>query len=166
MHKVCEMTRIVEVRALSPKPKNMEWDATKEELKDIATRLNVLEVKDLHVQLTIEKKNLIKVSGNFTAHIIQACVVSGEPVEEAVSDTFEDFFGEHKRHAVPIDIDMESQDVETVENGRIDVGELVLQYLVLGLNPYPRKKGVAEVEFLEEDDKENPFAVLAKLKKQ
>ena len=166
MHKDSEMTRIIEVRALSQKSKNMEWDATAEELKDIAARLNVLEVKDLHVQLSIEKKNLIKVSGNFTAHVVQSCVVSGEPIEEVVTDSFEDFFGEHKRHAVPIDIDMEAQDVETVENGRIDVGELVLQYLVLGLNLYPRKKGVDEVSFLDEADKENPFAVLAKLKKQ
>ena len=164
MKKDSEMTRIVETRALSPKPKNMEWEASEEELLAIAERLNVVEVKDLKVKLTIEKKNLIKVSGSFTAHIVQRCVVSMEPVEEEICDTFEDFYGEHKRHAVPIDIDMEAQDVETVENGRIDVGELVLQYLVLGLNPYPRKDGLQEVSVLDEDEKENPFAVLAKLK--
>ena len=164
MKKDSEMSRIVETRALSPKPKNMEWEATKEELEAIADRLNVIEVKDLKVKLTIEKKNLIKVSGSFSAHIVQSCVVSMEPVEETISDTFEDFFGEHKRHAVPVDIDMEAQDVESVENGRIDVGELVLEYLVLGLNPYPRKPGLEEVEVLDTDEKENPFAVLAKLK--
>ena len=164
MKKDSEMSRIVECRALTPKPKNMEWNATEEELKSIAERLGVLEVKDLHVKLSIEKKNLIKVCGKFTAHVIQECVVSTEPVEETISDSFEDFFGEHKRHAVPIDINMEAQDVETVENGRIDVGELVLQYLVLGLNPYPRKVGLDEV-LLIEDEKENPFAVLKKLKK-
>jgi len=164
MKKDSEMSRIVETRALNQKPKNMEWSATPEELDAIAQRLNVLQVKDLNVKLTIEKKNLIKVCGSFTAHIVQACVVSMEPVEETVSDTFEDFYGEHKRHAIPVDIDMEAQDVESVENGRIDVGELVLQYLVLGINPYPRKAGLKEVEVLEEE-KENPFAVLAKLKK-
>ena len=165
MKKDSEMTRIVEVRALSQKPKNMEWEATSDELDAIAKRLNVVEVKDLKVSLQIEKKNLIKVSGQFTAHIVQRCVVTMEPIEEKISDVFEDFFGEHKRHALPVDIDMEAQDVEAVENGRIDVGELVLQYLVLGVNPYPRKQGVQEVEVLEENEKENPFAVLAKLKK-
>jgi uncharacterized metal-binding protein YceD (DUF177 family) len=165
MTKDSEMRRVVEVRALSPKPKNMEWNATDEELKAIAERLNVLEVKDLSVKLAVEKRNLIKVSGTFTAHVVQKCVVTMEPVEEEIIGNFEDFFGEHKRHAVPVDIDMEAQDVETVENGRIDVGELVLQYLVLDLNPYPRKPGLEEVQMLEEE-KENPFAVLAKLKKQ
>ena len=126
MKKDSEMTRIVETRALSPKPKNMEWEASDEELLAIAERLNVVEVKDLKVKLTIEKKNLIKVSGSFTAHIVQRCVVSTEPVEEEICDTFEDFYGEHKRHAVPIDIDMEAQDVESVENGKVKLGSTAI----------------------------------------
>ncbi len=165
MNKNSEMSRIVEVQALTAKPKKMEWSATDKECAALAERLKVLQVKDLTASLVLEKKNLIKITGRFTAHIVQQCVVSMEPIEQTVSDEFEDFFGEHKRHAVPVDIDMEAQDVETVENGRIDVGELVIEYLILSIDPFPRKADVPLVVAGDGDERENPFAVLKNLKK-
>lgn len=165
MKKISEMSRIVELRELSTKPKKIEWHATKDECIALAKRLNIISVDDLNAEVIIQKNDIIEVSGTFTAHVKQACVVSGEPVDETVEDSFKEFFCQHSRHENPIDIDMDSPDIEVVEDGRIDVGELVVEYLILGLNPFPRKADIPLVKAGDLDEKENPFAVLKKLKK-
>ena len=165
MKKNSEMSRIVELRELTTKPKKMQWHATKEECAALAERLNILSVDDLNASVTIQKNDLIQVSGSFTAHVKQACVVSGEPVAQTVEDSFEEFFCQQSRHETPIDIDMDSPDIEVVEDGRIDVGELVVEYLILGLDPFPRKPDIPLVQAGDMEEKENPFAVLKNWKK-
>ena len=66
--------------------------------------------------------------------------------------------------AVDLDEDVE---VEPVDGKWLAVGRIVFEELAAGLNPYPRRPGA---EFTPATDaaepaKENPFAVLAKLKK-
>ena len=165
MKKSSEMSRIVELRELTTKPKKLQWHATKEECIALAKRLNVLSVDNLRADITVQKSDLIEVSGSFTAHVKQACVVSGEPVMQTVEDSFTEFFCQHSRHKKPIDIDMETPDVEVVEDGRIDVGELVVEYLILGLDPFPRKEGIPLVKAGDLEEKENPFAILKNWKK-
>ena len=165
MNKNSEMPRIVDLRELTTKPKEMEWQATKDECLALSIRLNILSVDDLKAKVIIKKNNLIQVSGKFTAHVKQACVVSGEPVAQTVEDSFEEFFCQHSRHESPIDIDMDAPDVEVIEDGRIDVGELVVEYLILGLDPFPRKEGIPLVQAGDTEEKENPFAVLKNWKK-
>lgn len=165
MNKSSEMPKIIEVRELSNKPKVIKWSAEAQELKALAKRLNVLSVDDLTAEVKLQKGDLIQVNGHFDAHITQSCVVTGQPIKEAVSDSFEEFFCLHSRHDAPIDLDMESPDIEAIEDGRIDVGELVIEYLILGLNPFPRKSDVPLVVAGDEEKRENPFAVLEKLKK-
>ena len=165
MKKNSEMSRIVELRELTTKPKKIEWQATKEECDALAKRLKILSVDDLSAKIIVQKNDLIQVSGTFVAHVKQSCVVSGEPVVQTVEDTFEEFFCQASRHENPIDLDMDAQDVEVVENGRIDVGELVVEYLILGLDPFPRKEGIPLVQAGDTEEKENPFAVLKNWKK-
>ena len=60
---------------------------------------------------------------------------------------------------------MDAPDVEVVKDGRIDVGELVVEYLILGLDPFPRKPDLPLVQAGDLEEKENPFAVLKNWKK-
>ena len=143
----------------------MEWHATKEECDALAKRLKILSVDDLTAKVIVQKNDLIQVSGSFTAHVKQACVVSGDPVAQTVEDSFEEFFCQHSRHENPIDLDMDAPDVEVVKDGRIDVGELVVEYLILGLDPFPRKPDLPLVQAGDLEEKENPFAVLKNWKK-
>ena len=165
MKKTSEMSRIVELRELTTKPKKLQWHATKEECTALAKRLNVLSVDDLKADVTVQKNDLIEVSGSFVAHVKQACVVSGEAIEQKVEDSFTEFFCQHSRHENPIDLDMDTPDIEVVEDGRIDVGELVVEYLILGLDPFPRKEGIPLVKAGDLEEKENTFAVLKNWKK-
>ena len=60
---------------------------------------------------------------------------------------------------------------EEALDGQIDLGELAVVHLALGLDPYPRAPGAAfkAPSWVEKDGKsepESPFAVLAQLKKK
>jgi hypothetical protein len=54
-----------------------------------------------------------------------------------------------------------------LENGTVDLGTIATEFLILGLDPYPRKEGV---EFAApqpaSDPAAHPFAALAALKKR
>jgi hypothetical protein len=56
---------------------------------------------------------------------------------------------------------------EPIVNGAIDLGKLASEFLVLGIDPYPRKPGVAFVPPKTPDDpEEHPFAALKALKEK
>jgi len=124
----------------------------------------------------------VKVTGSVKARVVQACVVSLEPVEGVVEEEFEAQFGPVEE-ALNLELTLEDEDpVEPFEARGIDVGELVVQHLSLSLNPYPRATGVAVEDLLKPGlkggDKQGqgdvvtfnapsgPFAELAKLKRK
>jgi hypothetical protein len=64
-----------------------------------------------------------------------------------------------------IDAMDEWDDVELVDDGAIDIGELAVQYLSLSLDPYPRKPDASWPATGAEAEPASPFAVLRGLKK-
>ena len=68
-------------------------------------------------------------------------------------------------------VDASEDDVDPIENGEIDLGELVAEAVALELDAYPRKPGEAYAE-AEDDSAEvielmpSPFANLDKLTKK
>jgi len=114
-----------------------------------------------------------RVSGDLKADVIQACVVSLEPVPSRIAESFSvefrrDAVGEHEQEANG-DLEIFSLvDVEPLRDDLIDVGRIVYETFSAALDPYPRKSGA---EFTWSDPREaesaaraNPFAVLKKLK--
>jgi len=58
------------------------------------------------------------------------------------------------------------EEPEPLVDGRIDLGAIATEFLVLGIDPHPRKRGVAfELPVVEADPDVHPFAALAALKK-
>ena len=168
MMKTCEMSQIVDIRTVGARPKIIEWQATKEECKAIAERLKIRAVKALSASVSVEVEDLVTVKGCFNADVVQSCVVTMADVDEHIKDSFTEYFSTSQA-TKSIDLDMEAPDVEPIENGRIDVGELVIEYLALALNPYPRKEGVVSglaQRDKEEEEKTRPFAGLADLLKK
>ena len=101
------------------------------------------------------------------ADITQICVVTLEPFDSTVDEEVEVDFAEPEgmpaEHLRPTMHDYEPPD--EIVNGQIDLGALTAEFLALGLDPYPRKPGVA-FEVGDGDRDESPFAALAKLKEQ
>ena len=60
---------------------------------------------------------------------------------------------------------MKWNDPEPLIGGVVDLGALATEFLILGLDPYPRKAGAVFQPPAQAQPDESPFAALAKLKK-
>lgn len=176
-----EFSHVVETGQLPPEGANLDLIATEAERIALARRFQILAVHRLeaHVQVVLHPvvAGSFLVKGRFEADVDQACVVSLEPVREAVSESFSRSFapaaaagGARTGTDEPEWLDPDSADPpDLLADGRIDVGEVVAEELALGLDPYPRKTGADMPEQYRPrtDDKEgkiSPFAALARLK--
>jgi uncharacterized metal-binding protein YceD (DUF177 family) len=120
------------------------------------------------------RKDLVRVKGRISAEVVQACVVTLDPVPARIDERFEVDFLEGVQPAVT-DLELDAEAAEAPEpapDGWIDLGELAAEQLGLAMDPYPRKPD-AEVpaawkaEPSDEPvaaERPNPFAVLEKLK--
>lgn len=115
----------------------------------------------------------VDVRGRVKARVEQACVVTLDPVENEINETVDVTFAPPSRitpSPKPAQAD-EGEEAEIpdppepIVNGVIDLGKLATEFLVLGIDPYPRKPGVTFTppETPENPD-EHPFAALRALK--
>ncbi|MCR4267015.1 DUF177 domain-containing protein [Nitratireductor sp. ZSWI3] len=117
----------------------------------LAGEHDLLSVEGFRADLAVRpwKADGIKVSGRVQADIIQACVVTLEPVEsridEEVSATFVPEGSRLARNDMEggeFVVDAEGPDLpETFLGDLIDVGALAEEFFGLGIDPYPRKPG-------------------------
>lgn len=118
--------------------------------------------------LTRQGSGGVHVSGRVAATVVQTCVVTLEPVEslidEAVDLTFqpESALGGAASGFHAVDAE---DPPETLRDGMVDLGAVATEFLFLGIDPYPRKPGVAFDAPTTGDPAGHPFAALAVLKK-
>jgi len=115
----------------------------------------------------------LRVAGRVSATVGQTCVVTLEPIANEVAETVDLLFV--PRPAAPQaqpDDDGKAQpreakwdDPEPLVDGAIDLGALAIEFLILGLDPYPRKPGAVFQPPADASPLDGPFAALATLKK-
>lgn len=118
----------------------------------------------------------LRVTGTVTGRVRQICVVSLDDFASNVSEPVDvSFAPEAEVEALaavraarpPPQDDEEAEDLpDPIVNGRIDLGALVAEILVLGLDPYPRKPGIAFADPAPTEPEEaavSPFAALRDL---
>jgi len=110
----------------------------------------------------------LRVCGRVSATVGQVCVVTLEPVESEVEEAIDLVFapGGSMSADGELAVDVTIDDLpEPLVNGGIDLGAIAVEFLILGIDPYPRKPdAVFEAPPPGKDDR-SPFAVLAALKK-
>ena len=153
--------------------------AAETELAGLAEFADILGVTAFSAELDVRPwgKHGYQVTGRVTANVVQACVVSLEPVEnrvdEAVSLKLAPASDAHRYETIDPDkkelqVGVDDEDVPDFFNTpSVDLGAIAVEFFVLGLDPYPRKPGVA-FQPPEDPDaaKLSPFAKLAALKPQ
>lgn len=145
--------------------------ASEAERAAIAQALGLVSCQVLRVKAHVARPgdHAYLVTGDVRADIVQSCVVTLEPLRQTVEATVETEFrpAEHipEGHGA-IDL-ADDVDVEPLMGHHIPIGRLVFEELAAAIDPYPRKEG-AEFQGLDtggaEPARDNPFAVLARLK--
>lgn len=170
----------VKVGTISANAVTVHREANAAELHALRHLWGLLEVVSLECDLQISrwKRDGVRIKGRVQARIVQACVVTLEPVESTIDEPVEAIFvPEGSRLAriaandsAEIVLDPEGPDLPDLFTGDvIDVGVTVTEHAALAIDPYPRKPGAAfgeRIESTEKDDvRPNPFAVLKDWKK-
>ena len=131
--------------------------------------LRSLDRLEASFEITRRGSDGLHVSGEVNADVGQACIVTLEPVENVVTEKVDvDFLpASASAHAKTLADTIEDGGGELPElliDGSVDLGALAIEFLFLGLDPYPRKPGVEFAAPQAEAAASGPFAALAKLK--
>ena len=115
----------------------------------------------------------LRVAGHVSATVGQTCVVTLEPVANDVEETVDLLFvpppaaarqaGEVATKDAPREAKWDAP--EPLIGGAVDLGALATEFLILGLDPYPRQPGAVFRPPADARPDEGPFAALAKLKR-
>jgi hypothetical protein len=170
-----------DLQKLSEKGFELALKPTAAERSEIAAWLGIEAVERLEavVKLTRAASDRYLYRGHFDADVVQACVVTLEPVPAHLAEDFERTFhlapiARGVRHGrkpsaapPPPTVDLDEDAPEMLESSIVDLAAPLLEELSLSLDPYPRKAGAqfAPPEEAPAEEPNNPFAVLGKLKR-
>ena len=111
----------------------------------------------------------LKVSGEVEASVEQSCVVTLEPMTSELREPIDLAFvpprAEEPADETDEAIDPGVDEPEPLVDGVADLGVVATEFLLLAIDPYPRKPGAVFEPPPSEDAGGHPFAALAALKK-
>jgi hypothetical protein len=110
----------------------------------------------------------LHVVGRVSATVGQTCVVTLEPIENDIDEAIDLIFA--PASALPAalaggELEVPAEDApEVLTGGHIDLGAIATEFLILAIDPYPRKPDAVFQPPPAGDDSAHPFAALAALK--
>ena len=141
---------------------HMEIEAPAAVRAAVAELANVRELPELTAVFNLTRQGAgVHASGRVSARVGQTCVVSLEPMESALDEPIEVAFSP-SGDVVPTDGE---EPPEPLVGGSLDLGALATEFLLLGIDPYPRKAGAQFAPPKVDESGGHPFAALATLKK-
>jgi hypothetical protein len=161
-------------------------EATPSECAEIAAICQIEHLSDFSFTYRLQplSQGRFLLTGNISANVTQACIITLEPVDERIEEIIsvellpEDQIAENEGAEISVDNpntapfgdDMSTADLpdlpEPIINGRFDLGLFAADVLSSALNPYPRKEGAAFswTDPTDTPEKSGPFATLTKLR--
>ena len=141
-------------------------DSTDIECQFLAARFHFIELRSLSAELCVRKsaRGCWDVSGQLKGEVVQACGVTGVPVSETIDFLLEERYV--RTLGNPDEVEVYLDEAEPLENGAIEIGEMLAQSLAVAVNPWPRAPEAAETFAIGEESSDHPFAGLAALKRQ
>ena len=138
-----EFSRPLQTDAIPREGIALYLEASPAECSALATRFDLVEVVRLRGDVRVDvldESGTFHVAGRLTADVVQACVVTLEPVAAQVEAEFDRLFSRAvpAETAAEIEIDPEAAMPEPLLGDRLDLGEVMAEELSLALDPYPR----------------------------
>ena len=174
------LTRVVRIDALPKEGQTVTIEASAPEREALAKLYELPAIAALTATLRVGPAGHAgaRVTGAVHGELTQVCVVTLEPlgsdIAEDIALLFEPPPPQVERAADADDGDDEDQSRKPERNwnkpeplidGVVDLGALATEFLILGLDPYPRKPGAVFEPPADLRRDPGPFAALAKLAK-
>ncbi|MEI7871403.1 MAG: DUF177 domain-containing protein [Alphaproteobacteria bacterium] len=176
-----EIERIVDLDRMGRSGTALNIVASESECTALAKRFDFLGLSGFAARVTVDLPigGQVVVEGRLRGKIVQACVLSLEPVTQILDDAFRIVF----KKDLAEELDPESGEAvlnaqadapEPLVGNMLDVGEIVAEQLALVAEPYPRRAGVKLEDVLPKSgggarrgapgQQRHPFAGLAALR--
>ncbi len=174
-HACDEFTRVVDVSDLGDDERRLDVVADEDERRALAADLDLLALEALEATAWLAPAGSdreVRLRASFRARVVQACVVTLEPVESVIEESFGLTYrpvDEADAAAREVEVVLDEEDPpEPLVGGRVDVGAAIAEHLALALDPYPRRPGAhldasAAETRAAAGEGEGPFAVLGRL---
>jgi len=176
-----EIERIVDIDRMGPNGTALEIAASDSERLALAKRFGFLGLPALSARVTVDRRpgGQVVVEGRLRGRIVQACILTLDPVAQDLDETFrlvfkQDLAEERDPESGEALVSAQADAPEPLTESLLDVGEIVAEQLSLAADPYPRKHGVKLEDVLPKPRKEgrhgrheqrrHPFAGLAALR--
>jgi uncharacterized metal-binding protein YceD (DUF177 family) len=176
-----EISRIVDVDRLGPSGTAIEIAASDSERAALAKRFGFLELPAFSARVTLDRRpgGRVVVVGRLRGKIVQACILTLEPVTQDLDETFriafkQDLAEERDPESGEALVSAHADAPEPLPGNLLDVGEIVAEQLSLAAEPYPRRGGVKLEDVMPKPRKDgrhgrpeqrrHPFAGLAALR--
>ena len=179
--------RLFDVRSLKGEARRVDLKATPEECAAVAAVVSLPGIAALSASFRVVPRagDRTELDGRVVATVTQTCVVSLEPFETAIEQQVELVFapaaeaiaeprGRGGRAEPEMMLptpaggnDDQEDPPDPIVDDTIDLGAVAVEFMVLGLDPYPHKPGVHFADMvIGENDAPAPsaFAALARLK--
>ena len=110
----------------------------------------------------------LHVAGTVSGTVGQTCVVTLEPMESEINEAIDLVFNPSPDPGASMDLDLDTDEpeIEPLIDGVVDLGALATEFLILGIDPYPRKPGAVFEAPPAGEPFAGPFAGLAALQKK
>lgn len=146
-------SRPYDVAGLGRELVRIEIDPSETERQALQDRLHVLKVGFVHADAELQrqaKTALIELRVAYRANVTQACVATLMPVDQEIEEAFIVTFSDADivdplPEGVEIVHTLEDDDPpDAIVDGKIDVAEILAEFMALALDPYPRSANVSE----------------------
>ena len=166
----------------------VEFSADPGERQALARRFGLLELRSFQVEGRLERgddRQELRFQGRLEAAVVQACVVTLEPVPATIRQPVERRWRRAEpgaeaimagppQHIWVLDEDEDEVEVDIVTGRTIDLGEAMAEELALALDPYPRAADAdlvlqdlgPNISVGAEQPAESPFAPLRQLREK
>jgi uncharacterized metal-binding protein YceD (DUF177 family) len=176
-----EIERIVDLDRMGPNGTALEISASDSDRAALAKRFGFLGLPAFSARVTVDRRpgGQVVVEGRLRGRIIQACILTLDPVPQDLDEAFrivfkQDLAEERDPESGEALVGAHTDSPEPLAGNELDVGEIVAEQLSLAADPYPRKQGVKLEDVLPKPRKEgrhgrpeqrrHPFAGLAALR--
>jgi hypothetical protein len=138
----------------------------------LAALAGVIDIPRLEAVLDVVRHgNGLQMTGRVSATVGQTCVITLEPLQNEVDEPINVVFAPVASDFAAVELEAEDlpedalrEPPEILSDGTADVGAIAAEFLLLGIDPYPRKPGAEFEPPAEQAGVVSPFGALAKLK--
>ena len=177
-----EIERIVDIDRMGASGSTvLDIAASDNERSALAKRFGFLGLPAFAARVTVDRRpgGRVVVEGRLRGKIVQACILTLDPVTQDLDETFrivfkQDLTEERDPESGEALVSPQADAPEPLPGHMLDVGEIVAEQLSLAADPYPRRPGAKLEDVLPKprrdsrggrpEQRRHPFAGLAALK--